>query len=399
MYKKRGQLICTEKVREDLVNISKSKTAEARKVQRAKIFLLYMEGVSIPEIGKKVGLSKVSIYECIDKALAFGAITALDDLAGRGVHAKITSEDKAWVTSVACQSPGDFGYAHETWTFSLLASHISKNCELNGHPTLNKAGKSLIYNILNEVAIKPYKIQYYLEKRDEHFEEKMAQVLTVYKDVAIINKNEEKEREVNKNGEIKSDETQPKQSAERKSTTISYDEKPGIQALKNIGAQLLPVPGKHATVSRDYEYKRLGTLSLLAGIDLHSGNVIPLVTKQHRSEEFIQFLKKTEESYPPDWKIRIILDNHSAHRSKETMTYLATIPGKFELIFTPTHGSWLNMIEMFFSKVARSFLRHIRVNTIEELEKRIYLGLDLINKEPVVFRWTYKIEDSVIKNE
>jgi transposase len=315
------------------------------------------------------------------------------------VAPEINDEDVAWVTSVACQSPGDYGYAHETWTYSLLASHISKNCEQNGHPNLKKAGKSLIHGILNKVAVKPHKIQSYLEKRDEQFEEKMAQVLAVYKDVAIINKNEEKEREEIRNEDVIKSNEAVKQNTERKSTTISYDEKPGIQALKNIGAQLLPVAGKHTTVSRDYEYKRLGTLSLLAGIDLHSGNVIPLVTAQHRSEEFIQFLKKTEASYPSDWKIRIILDNHSAHRSKETMNYLATVPGKFELVFTPTHGSWLNMIEMFFSKVARGFLRHIRVNTIEELKKRIYLGIDLINKEPVVFRWAYKIEDSVIKNE
>jgi len=158
----------------------------------------------------------------------------------------------------------------------------------------------------------------------------------------------------------------------------------------------LPVPGKHAAVGRDYEYKRLGTLSLLAAIDLHTGKVIPLVAQQHRSEEFIQFLKKTSDTYPPDWKIRVILDNHSSHRSKQTMIYLQTVPDRFEFIFTPTHGSWLNMIEMFFSKIARGFLRDIRVNSIEELQERIYRGLELINQEPVVFRWKYKIEDEIV---
>ncbi len=367
-----------------LVGISKSKTEEARKVQRAKILLLYMDGISIPTIGKQVGLSKVSVYDCIDKALSFGAIAALDDLSGRGVPAEISDEDHAWVTSIACQSPVDYGYAHETWTYSLLAGYIKKNCEKAGYPKLKKASKSLIYGILNKAGIKPHKIQYYLEKRDELFDQKMAQVLAVYKDVAIINKQEELTKE---------------QLPERKKTTISYDEKPGIQALKNIGAQLLPVPGKHATVGRDYEYKRLGTLSLLAAIDLHSGQVIPLVAKRHRSEEFIKFLKKTIEVYPSDWKIRVILDNHSAHRSKETMKYLESTPGKFEFVFTPTHGSWLNMIEMFFSKVARGFLRDIRVNSIKELEDRIYLGLKLINDEPVVFRWKYKIDDAVVNND
>ena len=105
------------------------------------------------------------------------------------------------------------------------------------------------------------------------------------------------------------------------------------------------------------------------------------------------FLKKLDDQYPKDWKIRVILDNHSAHISKETRAYLKTTPERFEFIFTPKHGSWLNMIEMFFSKIARGLLRHIRVETKTELKERIYQGIDEINQEPVIFRWRYKMED------
>ena len=91
--------------------------------------------------------------------------------------------------------------------------------------------------------------------------------------------------------------------------------------------------------------------------------------------------------------IRIILDNHSSHTSKETATYLLTKPGRFDFVFTPKHGSWLNMIEMFFSKIARSLLKHIRVESKQELIDRIYQGINEINKDPVIFRWKYKIED------
>ena len=178
--------------------------------------------------------------------------------------------------------------------------------------------------------------------------------------------------------------------------TISYDEKPGIQAIRNIGAQLLPVPGKHSTVARDYEYKRLGTVSLLAAIDLHTGRVIPLVRDRHRSREFIEFLGQVDKHYPKQWKIRIVLDNHSSHISKETQAYLRTMPGRFEFIFTPKHGSWLNLIETFFSKMARSFLRHIRVDTKEELVERIYRGIEQANEEPVIFRWRYKMDEVAI---
>jgi len=207
------------------------------------------------------------------------------------------------------------------------------------------------------------------------FEEKMADVLHVYKDVEILNQSPE---------------------TERKTTTLSYDEKPGIQAIKNIAAQLKPIPGEHTTVARDYEYKRLGTVSLLGGIDLHTGEVHALVRDRHRSCEFIEFLKVLDEKYPGDRIIRMVLDNHSSHISKETQKYLKTKPNRFHFIFTPKHGSWLNLIESFFSKITRSFLRHIRVDSREELVERIYQGIDEINNAPVVFRWQYKMDEIAI---
>ena len=94
-----------------------------------------------------------------------------------------------------------------------------------------------------------------------------------------------------------------------------------------------------------------------------------------------------------DWIIRIVLDNHSSHISKETQKYLKTRPNRFHFIFTPKHGSWLNLIESFFSKITRSFLRHIRVDSKEELVNRIYQGIDEINQDPVVFRWRYKMDE------
>lgn len=382
-YKKRGVIICSDTEKAQLMKITRSKTEELRKVQRANIILKYQEGLSVSQISKDVGLSRQSIYEFIDKALAFGPMEALKDLSGRGAPSEISDEDKSWVLSIACQSPKTFGYAYELWTFRLLAKHVSEHATDQGHPSLQNAGKSLIHGILNKAGIKPHKIQYYLEKRDEYFEEKMAQVLTVYKEVEVINTHEA---------------AHPEDVKTRKITTISYDEKPGIQAIKNIAVQLMPVIGKHPAIGRDYEYKRLGTLSLLAGIDLHTGIVIPLVEEKHRSAEFIKLLERIVGQYPPDWKIRLILDNHSAHRSKETMKYLEKVPGKFELIFTPTHGSWLNMIEMFFSKISRSFLRQIRVESKNELKERIYQGIEQINQEPVVFRWKYKMQDEKVES-
>lgn len=179
--------------------------------------------------------------------------------------------------------------------------------------------------------------------------------------------------------------------------TISYDEKPGIQAIATVAPDLPPKEGK-GFIQRDSEYKRLGTVSLLAGIDLLTGDAIPLVSDSHKSSDFIQFLQKLDGKYPEGDIIRLILDNHSVHTSKETMAYLKTRPKRFQFIFTPKHGSWLNMIEGFFGKMTRQMLRGIRVESKEELVSRIYKYFDEINEVPVVYHWKYKL-DEIRKNE
>ena len=187
-------------------------------------------------------------------------------------------------------------------------------------------------NILNEQEIKPHKVRYYLERRDPQFKQKMAEVLCVYREVKLI----------------KEKAAAAKQKPSDAIAIVSYDEKPGIQALATTAPDLPPEPGRHATFPRDQEYKRHGTVSLLAGIDLLTGQV----HARHRSREFIEFLKLLDAVYPVHTANKLILDNHSAHLSKETKTWLADQPvGRFEFTFTPTHGSWLNLIEDFFCRV------------------------------------------------
>jgi transposase len=147
------------------------------------------------------------------------------------------------------------------------------------------------------------------------------------------------------------------------------------------------VPGKHPTVARDYEYKRMGTASILAGLDLQDGHVTARVERRHRSREFIQLLKELDARYPAPAIIRLILDNHSAHTSKETRAFLATRPNRFRYVHTPKHGSWLNLVETLFGKMARTFLRGIRVSSWEELRNRILTGVAEINAAPVVHQW------------
>ena len=124
-----------------------------------------------------------------------------------------------------------------------------------------------------------------------------------------------------------------------------------------------------------------------------TGHVHHLMRDRHRSREFIEFLESLDRSYPAAVKIRLILDNHSAHRSTETQAYLATVPNRFDFVFTPVHGSWLNLIETLFSKMARSVLRHIRVSSKDELWQRVDRYFDDLNKAPVILRWKHGIED------
>jgi hypothetical protein len=145
--------------------------------------------------------------------------------------------------------------------------------------------------------------------------------------------------------------------SERPVYTISVDERPGVQALATTAPGLPLVPGRHTDVGRDYKYVRHGMVSILAGVDLHDGHIIAQVHDRHRSSEFVELLKEIDAYYPPDTVIRVILGNHPAHISKETMRYLATRPNRFVYVHTPKHGSWLNLIEVVFSTMTRTFLR------------------------------------------
>jgi len=122
--------------------------------------------------------------------------------------------------------------------------------------------------------------------------------------------------------------------------------------------------------------------------------VYPTFARDHEySREFIEFLTLLDSAYPPDTAIHLILDNHSAHISRETRAWVATRPaGRFEFTFTPTHGSWLNLIEGFFSKLARSVLRHIRVSSKQELKDRLMAAIDYFNEAPVVHTWTHRLD-------
>jgi transposase len=355
----------------ELEAIARSRTEWACRVERAQILLAYRANPSTYAVGRLIGVTHQTVQRCLNRAVQFGVMAALDDSPRPGQEPKITDDAKAWVVSLACQKAKELGYPHELWTTRLLARYVRENAEAAEYPCLMRLAQGTVCKILDQHEVKPHKVRYYLQRRDEAFEEKMAEVLCVYREVSVLRENE---------------------AAGPNVAIISYDEKPGIQAIGNTAPDLPPQPGSQPGWARDHEYKRHGTLSLLAGIDLLTGKVHASVETRHRSREFVGFLKKLDIAYPTDTAIKLILDNHSAHISKETKAWLATQPkGRFTFVFTPKHGSWLNLVEGFFSKMARSMLRGIRVASKDELKTRILAYLDDLNHDPVIHSWTYKI--------
>jgi transposase len=364
-------LVLTPEEQKRLESLQASRAAPVREVERARILLHYRAGKTPSAIQRDLGISRVTIYHCLHKALQMGIEAGLKDTFHRPKEPVITGADKAWVVHLACTKPKELGYAAELWTRQSLATHVRQQAQATGHPSLAQAAKATVQRILDEQHLQPHKVKYYLERRDPEFEPKMKEVLMVYQEVALQNQA-----------------AAAGQAALLPSVvTVSIDEKPGVQAIENTAPDLPPVPEKHPTIGRDHEYQRHGTLSILASLDLHDGHVMARVEERHRSREFVALLKDLDSYYPAGVTIRVILDNHSAHISKETRAYLATRPNRFSYVHTPKHGSWLNLVETLFGKMAHTFLRQIRVKSKAELKERILRGIAEINAAPVVHRW------------
>ena len=271
------------------------------------------------------------------------------------------------------------GYPHELWTTRLLARHARSHAPAAGHGCLAKLAQGTVCKLLDQHAVKPHKVRYYLERRDPEFEQKMAEVLCVYREVEML----KRAAAANPQAPIEA------------VAIISYDEKPGMQAIGTTAPDLPPAPGRHAGFGRDHEYVRHGTLSLLAGIDLLTGKVHASVEDRHRSREFVAFLSRLDAAYPPSTAITLILDNHSAHISKETRGWLADQrEGRFSSSSLPSTapGSTSSRASSP-SSLARCSGTSASPPS-QELKDRIIAAIDDINRHPVVHTWSYKLNEA-----
>src|SRR5215470_5932131 len=263
-----------------LVTITRSRTEPASRVERARMLLAYRVDPSFFAIAHALGVHHQTVQRCVERAVAYGPMAALDDRPRSGKEPTITAEAKAWLVSLACRKAKELGYPHELWTTRLLARHAREHGPAEGHGCLRQLAQGTLCKILDQEEVKPHKVRYYLERRDPQFAEKMAEVLCVYRKVKVMK------------------EAAAKDKPDEAVAVISYDEKPGIQALATTAPDLPPQPGVHATFARDHEYKRQGTVTLLAGIDLLTGKIHAVAKDRHRSREFIELLNMVASSQP-----------------------------------------------------------------------------------------------------
>src|ERR1700758_2261227 len=314
-------LCLTEETRARLSSLARSRTAPAHHVERSTIILHLVDQHDVSEVATKPHINRQRVTRCLRRVMAVGPLEAIDDLPRSGRRPDITEAARTWLIGEACVKAKERGYPHELWTLRLLAAHAREHGPLIGHACLAGLVPSTVHQVLNSQPVKTHRVRYYLQRRDPAFEERKAEVLEVYAAAEMLRQMPEADRPV---------------------VVLSYDEKPGVQAIATTAPDLTPKPGKHATVQRDHEYKRLGTATLSAAVGLGSGGVHHVITQRHRSREFIAFLERLDALYPAGMLICLLLDNHSAHCSRETKRFLASKPGRFELVFTPPPASWPN---------------------------------------------------------
>jgi putative transposase len=330
----------TSSEEEQLQKIVRKRTSPQQKVLRAKIILFTAQGIKVEEIMDRLNTTKVTISKW-KKRFFEKRLEGLEDDQRTGRKPKYDAVLKHKIAAEACNPPPDRTH----WSIRDLADHLGVD-------------RGIVQRVFKEEAIKPHLVKYYHHSSDPEFEEKMLNIIGLYLD--------------------------PPDNA----VVLSVDEKTGIQALDRT-QPVLPLKPHGKVKNIPFEYKRLGTTSLLAALDVHQGNILGKCEDRHTHKEFLSFLKYLERTYRKKGReIHVIYDNFSAHRHSKVKEWLETRKNVF-VHFTPTHASWLNQIEIWFSIMSRKVLKQGVFKSIPDLIKRIEHFIHEYNKSAKPFAWTY----------
>jgi len=342
------QIILTPKEEETINRWVHGKSFPLRLVQRAKIIQLAAQGIFNHDIASRLGISRPTVQLWRERFLSF-RLQGLEKDAPRPGRLPRISQKK--VTAIVNTT---------LYTKPPAATHWSTRSMAKAYGVSN----ATVQRIWKEYNLKPHLVKTFKLSRDKRFIEKLYDIVGLYlnpPDKAIV---------------------------------FCVDEKSQIQALERT-QPLLPLrPGIPAR--QTYDYKRNGTTTLFAALNMLDGTVIGDCMPRHRHQEFIRFLQLINAKTPLDLDIHLIVDNYGTHKHPRVLAWLKRHP-RFHLHFTPTSCSWLNMIERWFSEITSKRIRRGSFKNVKELIAAIKQYIDSHNQNPKVFVWTASVESIMRK--
>jgi putative transposase len=334
--------------RAKLERIVRSGTAQVRVVERAEIVLQAAEGYSAAQIGRMLGCSENTVQKWRSRYEREG-ISGLDDMPRSGKPLVYSQKVRARLIAKACTRPpaSAEGARQERWTYEQLGEAIGMSA-------------SQAHTILSRAEIKPHLTDYWImsDFSQPEFEERLTEVCGLY--------------------------VNPPENV----LVVSIDEKTGIQAKAPTKPDKPPAPGRPAR--REHEYKRNGTQCLFAALKVHEGDVLAMASKTRNRFDLIRFLNHLDSEIPAveDQKIVAVSDNLSTRGTQEVTDWLEDHP-RWSFQFTPTHASWLNQVEIFFSILHRRLLKHGTFTSEDDLAEQMLAFIETYNQTAKPFKWTY----------
>jgi transposase len=334
--------------REVLERVAGSVAAPYRDVTRARVLLDAADGVANSVIAARCAVTAVTVRAWRTEFAANGLTDWGKVRAGRGRKATITDEQVAEIVRLTTQHKPK-GHTH--WSCRTMAARVG-------------VSPATVQRIWRDLGLQPHRVDAFKVSNDPRFTEKLVDVVGLY-----LNPPE-------------------------KAVVLCMDEKSSIQALDRTQASLPMVKGRAGTMTHDY--KRHGTTTLFAALDVLTGKVIGQCLPRHRHEEFLIFLKTVDAEVPKPLHIHLILDNYATHKHPEVTKWL-TRHKRFHLHFTPTSSSWLNQVERWFRDLTERNLRRGIFGSVPDLITSIEKYLEAHNDDPKPYVWTATAEDILTK--
>lgn len=333
--------------REVLRKRVRSKSLSAREVERARIVLLSAEGLPAETIAERVGCSRPTVVQWRQR-YALGGVEALTDRPRSGAPTRLPASTRADVLAATlAPPPKHLGLTH--WSSRLLGKHLGLS-----HMSVAR--------IWREYSLQPWRSETFKFSTDPELEAKVRDIVGLY--------------------------LHPPEHA----VVLCVDEKSQIQALDRT-APILPIaPG--LAERRTHDYKRNGTTTLFAALEVATGKVTDACYPRHRHEEFLTFLKQVAKAYPRQ-ELHIVLDNYGTHKHPAIVSWLTKHP-RITLHFTPTSGSWMNLVEVFFGIITHQAIRRGSFPSVADLVATIRRFIDAWNERCAPFTWT-KDADAILR--